>query len=377
MCANLKALKSFTTLNAFPSIVLNSFYMARHDSNGVAKWFFLIAGALIVMLFWRIISPFMIALITAAVFAIVFSPLDKWLYKYVKNKKLTAFILLVGILFAIVLPLFTIIALMVQQATDLIREFGGADGFREIDLANSTVLLLFPEVVQEQLGTIDIATVGTSIVEWVFENLAKAASATAGLLFQTFIFFISLYYFLADRDHIYKTVLELSPFKDKLDAKIVDRITHTVRSVVQGALIVAIIQAIFASIGMTIFGVPGAFIWGALIIVAAQVPLVGVGLVMIPAVGYLFITGHPQAGIGLAIWSVVIVGLVDNILSPFLIGGKTKMHNLLVLLSILGGIRLFGPIGLIVGPTVLAGVMIIVDLYRSGVLEKGISTLKS
>ena len=131
-----------------------------------------------------------------------------------------------------------------------------------------------------------------------------------------------------------------------------------------------------AGIGMTLFGVPGALLWAALIIIVAQVPIFGVSLVLLPAILYLFATGHPEAGIGLLVYSVVVVGMVDNVLSPILIGGKTKMHNLLVLLTILGGIRLFGPIGLIIGPTVLAGLMIVVDLYKSGVLEKGISKLR-
>ena len=91
---------------------------------------------------------------------------------------------------------------------------------------------------------------------------------------------------------------------------------------------------------------------------------------MVPAVVFLWVTGSVGSAIGLTIWAVVAVGLVDNLLSPYLVSGKTKMHGLLILLAILGGIQLFGPIGFIVGPTILAGLMVLIDLYRQGVLEK-------
>jgi len=201
------------------------------------------------------------------------------------------------------------------------------------------------------------------------KNLGDVFSKSASLAFNTFIFFISLYYFLIDRKRIYETVLELSPLKDRLDNEIVDKITRTVRSVVFGSLIIASIQAVLAIIGMLVLGVPGALLWGSFVIVAAQVPIVGVGLVMVPAVLYLVITGSYASALGLFIWSVFAVGFIDNLLRPVLLGAKTQMPELLVLVSILGGVSYFGPIGLILGPTVLALILVMIDLYKAGILD--------
>jgi len=180
---------------------------------------------------------------------------------------------------------------------------------------------------------------------------------------------ISLYYFLVDREKINQLVQDLSPFKDTLDVSIMKRIVNAVRSVVFGALVIAILKAILAMIGLAIFGVPGSVLWGAMVAVASQIPMIGAALILGPAVAYLFIIGSIGPAIGLLIWSILVVGLVDNFLAPKLVGSKTKMHELLILVSILGGLQVFGPIGFIVGPTILAAVMVVVELYKSGILE--------
>src|SRR5690349_13160531 len=98
--------------------------------------------------------------------------------------------------------------------------------------------------------------------------------------------------------------------------------------------------------------------------------MLGTSTVTIPAVIYLLLIGHIPAAIGMAIWAMLAVGLVDNMVSPFIVGGRTKMHALLILLSILGGIQYFGPIGFILGPTILSALLVVLELYKSGILER-------
>lgn len=327
------------------------------------RWFFILISVGVLFLFWKIISPFAVILLTAGIAAIVFSPLQDKLQKLIKSRRLSAFIIILGVFLVILLPLLFLTLNIIQQASDLLKQSFS------LDIASHPLFLSLPEFVQSKILTFDLAVVATAIADWAVKNLGSVFSSTAQLLLNIVIFFIALYYFLIDRKKIYAETLKLSPFQDQLDKNIVSRIVHTVRSVVLGALIVAITQGILAGIGMTIFGVPGALIWGALAIIAAQIPFVGVGLIMAPAIGFLFLTGSTTAGIGLLIWSVIVVGLVDNFLSPLLLEGKTNMHALLILVSILGGIQFFGSIGFIIGPTVLAAVMVIVELYKVS-LEK-------
>jgi predicted PurR-regulated permease PerM len=127
----------------------------------------------------------------------------------------------------------------------------------------------------------------------------------------------------------------------------------------------AIIQGVVAMIGFTIFGVPQPLLWGLFTVMAALVPNVGTSLSLIPAVIYLLVTGHIGAGIGLAVWGMLAVGLIDNLLSPRLIGSRIQLHPLLVLLSVIGGLQFFGFLGFLIGPILLAVFVAMVDIYRS------------
>jgi len=228
---------------------------------------------------------------------------------------------------------------------------------------------LLPEATQQEIGNIHLSEIGTSAAKWIADNAASFLASAANAFLSVFIFFIALFYLLVDREKIKEEVQTLSPFRNELDRDIISRMTSTVRNVVFGALIVSCIQGIMAAIGLTIFGVPGALLWGAVTIIASQVPILGVGLILGPAVLYLLLSGNPGSALGLLIWSVMVVGLVDNILSPQLLKGRTNMHTLLILVSILGGLKLFGPIGFIAGPTILAAVMVLLELYKKGILN--------
>lgn len=344
--------------------------MNKQTSTQTAKWFFVAVSAVILFLFWKVVQPFAIVLITAGIVAVVVSPLDDWLRKKVKYKKLSALLMSIGVFLVVLIPMFIIGVLVVQQAGDVVGwSISQAGWLANFDFTNNVVFLALPDVVQEQILAIDLVEFGKRVAEVMVSVLGGVFLLSFGLVFGIFIFFAALYYFLADKEKIHQLALDVSPFKDKLDAKIVQRLVDTVRAVVFGALTIAIIQAILAGIGMTIFGVPGALFWGTLVAIASQVPMVGVSLVMVPAIIYLALTGDVGSAVGLTIWSIIFVGLVDNVLTPILIGARTQMPELLILVTILGGLAFFGPIGFILGPTILAAVIIIMDLFKEGVLE--------
>jgi predicted PurR-regulated permease PerM len=334
------------------------------------KWFFLLISIVALYVYWQIVAPFALVLITAGVAAIIIYPIDQRLVCIVRSRKLSAIIMLLAVLILIIGPLFGLAALMVAQATEIVNMSIAQDGWLAAVNQNINHYISYaPQMIQEDIRSVDLVTLGTTVAKWIAENIGAILSGTASLVFQTFIFFMALYYFLIDRERIYDFLVSLSPFKDNLDKKILSRISKTVRGVVFGKIVVALIQAAVATLGMTIFGVPGALLWGALIVIAAQVPILGTALIMLPAVAFLFFTGNDLAALGLLIWAIVAVGTIDNIVSPFIVGAKIHMNQLLILISILGGLQLFGPIGFIIGPTVLAAVMVVVELYKNGVLE--------
>jgi predicted PurR-regulated permease PerM len=341
----------------------------------IERWFFILVAAIVLFLFWKLISPFALVLVTAGIVGVALSPIHEKLTGWIKHKKIAAVISVFGVFVVIMVPLFFILLMIVNQAAELIGTLGESGWFSTLDLQEHPLFLMMPEYAQAQLLTLDIQALGIGAAEWAVENVGGLFASTTKLILNMFLFFAALYFLLVDRERLYQEALVLSPFNDKLDAKIIHRIISTIRSVVFGILIMAVIQGFLAGIGMTIFGVPGAVVWGAFTIIAAMVPFVGTSLILIPAILFLFITGNVTGGIGLLVWGIVIVSTVDNILAPFVIKESTHMNMFLVLLSVIGGINAFGFIGFIVGPTILAAFLVVLELYKSGVL-KGKKRLK-
>lgn len=338
----------------------------------IEKWFFLIVTGVVLYLFWQILQPFALVLLTAAVAAIILSPVDHALGRFLKHKKLSAAILSLGVLVLIFVPFLLILLIMAQQATELVHaSLADSNWLIRLTQTFDPILRLLPVNMRDYVLAYDLREVGLTAARWAFANIGGIFSSVTTLILHLFIFFLALYYLLVDRDRLYQEVLALSPLRDTMDQAILRRVVGTVRSVVFGVLVLSILQGILASIGMTIFGIPGALIWGALTAIASLVPLVGTGLILIPAILYLLFTGSLGAAIGLLIWSVIVVGLADNVIGPYIIKGKTHMHAFLILLSILGGLSAFGAIGAIAGPTILAAFLALIELYKAGILTSG------
>ncbi len=335
----------------------------------IEKWFFLLIVGLVVYLFWKILQPFALVLLMAGVAAIILSPIDHRLRQFLKRPKLSAAILSVGVLLLIFIPLLLVLLLIASQASELLQtSFGDTNWVQNLTNALAPILAFFPASIRGYILSYDFREIGMTVAQWAFRNVGDIFSSITGLILHLLIFFLAVYHLLVDRERLYNAMLELSPLRDAMDKAILRRVIETIRSVVFGVLVLAIIQGILASIGMTIFGVPGALIWGSLTAVASLIPLVGTSLILVPAILYLFFTGSVGAAIGLLIWSAVVVGLADNFIGPYIIKGKTNMHAFLILISILGGLSAFGAIGAIAGPAILAAALALIELYKAGIL---------
>lgn len=309
-------------------------------------------------------------LVTAAIFTVIFSPWHEFFRSKLKFEILSAILILLIILAMVIVPLGVLAVVIFQQATDVLQSGFIERTFNDLQEFESWQFYqTLPDSLRQMIESIDLGESTRGVVNWLRGNIGAILAGGAQFTLHLFMFFIFMFYFLINKDGIYNEIIELSPFKDKLDRQIIDRINTTIRTVMFGALVIALVQATMATIGLTIFGVPKSFLWGSLVLIAAQIPMVGVSLIMVPSAIYLFATGATGAGIGLLVWSLTAVGLVDNVLSPLLIGRKTKMPELLVMISILGGLQVFGPIGFILGPVIVAMLLVVRDLYKDGILR--------
>lgn len=341
------------------------------DHQQIAKWFFLLMFAGVAMLFWQIVAPFATVLITAGVAAILVTPIEKRLRAWIGHEKMSAFIMVVLVLAAIVIPLATITLLAADQAVEIVQQtVGDPQWMRSLDIRSLPFVSSLPPILVAQFVHMNVPELLRNVASWTAQNIGTIFASTAEIGLKTFLFFVALYFFLVDRERMKAEIIALSPLKASVDDALTGRLIATVRGVVFGSLIVAVIQGIVAAIGLSIFGVPGALIWAGLVVIAAQVPMVGTSVIMFPAVIYLFLSGHAIESFGLFMWSIFAVGLIDNLAAPFILGKRTRMHALLMLLSMLGGLSAFGPIGFILGPTILAAFLVLLELYKAGILEK-------
>ena len=159
------------------------------------------------------------------------------------------------------------------------------------------------------------------------------------------------------------------PIADGYVEEIFGKITGAVNAVIRGALAVALAQGVVAGVGFMVFGVPNPIFLGLLTVIGSLLPIVGAAIVTVPAIIYLAVTGTMLGTVGLALWSVLLVGLVDNFLRPLLMKRDMNIHPLFILLSVLGGLNLFGPIGFLLGPVILSLFAALLELYPKVMLD--------
>lgn len=216
----------------------------------------------------------------------------------------------------------------------------------------------------------DLGPGAQNVFKWLFDHLGTIFSSTLQTALEAFVAVIAFYYFLKDGERFRRKLMELSPLPDEEDAAILDKLVATINSVLIGTLLVSILQGVLAGIGFAMFGIPDSTLWGSLAAISSLIPGFGTSLVLVPGIVYLFLTGKVVAGLGLTIWSATAVGLVDNLLRPYLVGRGVRIHPLLVLISVLGGIDLFGALGFLIGPVVLSLMFALLDLYFAAYTEK-------
>lgn len=311
-----------------------------------------------------ILKPFFTPLILAAVFAVVAHPIFIWLKRRFSGyDSLAAVATLVIVAIFILAPLSALGIQILAEALDLY------DSLSE-NHAGGFVVALPPELIaplqayfpiEEQF---DLAPYVTTGLDWLLDHADTIFSGITRTVLGAFIFLVALYYLMRDGGHFTKVLIAVSPLADRDDEFILAKLHAAVNSVLKGNLMVALIQGGLTGFGFWIFGVPNALLWGSVAAIAALVPALGTALIITPAVLFLLWNGMAGSAIGLAAWGGAAVGLVDNILGPRLMGRGINMHPLLMLLSVLGGLGLFGPIGFLVGPLVVSLFLALLDIYN-------------
>jgi predicted PurR-regulated permease PerM len=330
--------------------------------------FFFILFLLVTILCVLIYRPFFIEIVLGASLAVVFYPIYFWIKRKIAFDKswLAALITTISFIVVIGVPLFFIGSQVVKEAQGIyysLSQGGGASKY--IDSINTGLSNLLPDI-----GNFDLkASVGQVLTSFT-GSISSIFASTLHTLLSFFLILISFFYFLKDGNRWVKYLVKISPLADKDDNKIVKMLDNAISGIMEGYLFIAMLQGSLLTIGLWIFGVPNPVLWGVLAGMASVIPTVGTTIVAGPAVIYLWVSGSTEAAIGLAIWSSTLVGMIDNLLNPIVLGKKVSLPPLVILFAVLGGVTLIGPAGIIIGPLSVSLLYTLLLIYRKNFEEK-------
>ena len=321
----------------------------------------LVLFAGISLLLFYVFSPFLQVLALAAVFAVLFQRPYRQLTRELFGSKTTSAIIIVAlVLVFIITPLFLLGIEIFREAQDL---YIAAQGSGAQYLSGLQMAIQIP--IQRLLPgfTFDINTYVVGALAFISSNLASLVYQTFFVVFETFLMLIAFFFFLRDGSSLLANAAAMSPFGESATADIMNNMRLAVQSVVKGTLLIAVIRWFFVGVGFYLFGIPNAILWGSIGGIVGAIPGVGTPIVFIPAIAYLFLEGHILLAIGLTIFTIIALILLDNVLTPYYFSKGLQAPQIIILFSILGGILFFGPLGFIFGPLVLSVFLSILHVY--------------
>ena len=335
--------------------------------------FMLVLLALLLVIFLYTVWMFVIPVIIAAVFAGLFHPFYRWLAKILKGRKgLASLITCILLLACLMLPVYFIANKVAREAFDLYSS--AEEKVHEIIEQGEEGLIgrikgMLPERLIQDLERIDwqksLADIAKASGSLIASIINKTTKSTFNLVMNLFIVLFTMFYFFQDGEKIIKRLKYLSPLGSKYEDQLLERFTSVTRATVKGALLLGLIQGSLGALVLWIFGVPSVVLWGVIMVILSVIPLIGSWLVMYPAGIYKIIIGDVWQGIFIILFTAVVIGNLDNLLRPRLVGRDAKMHDLLIFFSTLGGISVFGIWGFILGPVIAALFLTLLDIYST------------
>lgn len=331
----------------------------------VEKYFLFILLAVTIVFTLAIFYPFLTVVILSAAFAVVLHPVYIWVKKKITKGIAWVASLITVIIFIIALcgPLFLIGNAVFHQTQEVYNSISKTENtntiIKRVDVSINKVM---PSGFK-----FDTKAKVTEIATYLTNNVANFFASTFKTIILFTLMILTLFYLLKDGDHWKKNFIILCPLSEENTKEILEKLNIAINRILKGSFFIAIVQGILVSIGLSIFGVPNAAIWGLVAGIASFIPTLGTSVVAVPAVLFLFFTGMQIQALGLLIWSVVLVGLIDNLLTPYVISKNTDIPSLFILFSILGGISLMGPVGILIGPLALSLLYSLVSIYRKEV----------
>ncbi len=342
-------------------------------TSTAGRAFLLVLLAVISAVFLAMIRSFLMSVLLAGILASLAHPVYRRILGWVRGRRsLASFLTLALIVLMVILPLGALLGVVTSQALKVGNTIAGQVPGDVQNLQQLqdwfTGLPLFGEVqvwvqglpfadqlaIDKQAVTAKVAQLVQWLSGFLINSLSAATTGTLHFLFMLGIMLYSMFFFLIDGGRLVDLILYYLPLEDHEERRLLDKFRSVTRATLKGTAVIGLLQGGLAGLAFAVVGIPSAVFWGTVMVVLSIIPGIGTALIWVPAVIVLAAGGHWAQGIGLAVFCGLVVGSIDNVLRPRLVGKDTKMPDLLILLATLGGILMFGLLGFIIGPIVAA-----------------------
>ncbi len=322
---------------------------------------------------YLIFEPFIKIIIISILITVILYPLKERLNKYIKNDLLVSLICTVIVFIFIIVPSLILILFITNQTLYLYPKFISLisqENLIEYIIQN----LPFSEKLTSYIGDIDtsltvqleeiIKSYAHTIFEFILEQSKTILLNIAFVLVGIFFMLLLIFFLFKDGKSFYNRIYKLVPLSDKDKNFIVYKTYQAIQGVVLGSVLTAIAQAILGFIAYFFAGIEFSIFWAFLTFIASFIPIGGASLVWVPLAIYIFLTGSLVKGIVFTIWGVAVISMVDNFIKPWVIGDKTDIHPIVLFFAILGGLNLFGFLGIFLAPIIIVLVDNLLKLYQ-------------
>lgn len=318
----------------------------------------------LLFLLFRILQPFLFIFLTAFILSVFLNPLFTYMHRKLRlSKTISAVIAIFVSILVVSIPLSIIITLLISEMSDVLAFIQANVGTRN-ELTQAVYGYLNQWGISTQNFEVEVNKYIVTSLRFVSTSLTSILSQTFGLILSGFLTLLVTFYFLIYKETIIHYVSSVNLLNQADTERLVSRANEVMTATIRGNLIVIAIQAVLGGVGFAVFGLSSPVLLGALYGFASLIPVVGITLVWLPGAAYFIVTGNLVSGIGIASWCIISNLLMDNVISPKIVAGETRLHPLFILFGVLGGVQLFGLFGIILGPVIIALSFIALEMYR-------------
>lgn len=358
--------------------------MEDKSSRDLILWFFLVLFLISILMLGWLLWPFISIIILAFVVTGVFNSI--YVALTAKLKPQPASLLTCVLIFILLfVPIVLFVGILSKEAYDLYLLGKGAlinerikSLLAESSILDRTNLLLTNfnfQITGDHLNRI-LSEISKAVGLFFYKQASAVASNVFAFIVNFFFILLITYFLLIDGHKVISFVTNLSPLPREQDEKLIRKFKDIAGAILVGNGLGGLIQGVLGGFVFALFGLESPFLWGVVMALLAFLPIVGVGVVFIPAAVYLFLSGRIAAGVFFIVFYIILSGTVEYILKPKLVGTRVKMHTLLVFFSIMGGLKLFGILGIIYGPLVVTAFLTLTDIYHTS-YQKLVTPIKN